>query len=84
MRVFAHIFAEELYGYWVAWFRNAPESACCGRSLKDALQRLFQTFAVDEFDCDDFIPLDELSTDGHRQSLIAHRCRVVIPSASLN
>lgn len=84
MRVFAHIFAEEFYGYWIAWFRNAPQSACCGQSPEEAFRRLFELVSVDEFDCDNFIALDQLSPEGHRQFLIAHRRRVVIPSISPN
>lgn len=84
MRVFAHIIADEFYGYWIAWFRNAPETACYGRSPTDAFRRLFQTFGIEGFDYEDFIPLEKPSKDGHRQFLIAHRRRVVIPSVSLN
>jgi len=84
MRVFAHILAEEFFGYWIAWFHNAPESACCGRSPEEAFQRLFDLVGIDDFDCADFIPLAQPSPEGHRQFLIAHRRRCVIPAISLN
>lgn len=84
MRVFAHIFAEEFYGHWIAWFRNAPQSACCAGSPEEAFRKLFDSIGVDDFNCDDFILLDQLSPEGHRQFLIAHRRRVVIPAISRN
>jgi len=84
MRVFAHILAEEFFGHWIAWFRNSPESACCGRSPKEVFRRLLEMVGADDFDSDDFILLDQPSPEGHRQFLIAHRRRVVIPSVSRN
>ena len=84
MRVYAHIFAEEFYGHWIAWFRNLPQSACYGRTPEEAFEKLFSLAGENDFDHSDFIALQQPSPEGHRQFLVAHRRRVVIPSVSRN